>query len=588
MEYIFSCSLDFLLKHMESNILTSFNEWLDFSSEFSFYMKSKPFAHQIISLGAFGKIFVPIYCNGSTLCIFKNDGNQYKSRKVIVKSIKCEFNQNKPVSREENKNFYYVDKNVAETYFACFISYIHKIEVCPFLCNYVASYVCRKRQYNKYKIMTFSEKYSMELGQFIKLPQFDELYTITFLFQFIYTIYILKVHLGMIHFDTHLRNVMVTKSSENNNYKYYMFYDKFKKIGILIPYLNFNLKLIDFGLCSIDLKNSMNSDLKSDFKMYSVKEKESFYTTGRQNTAELQYFLLHLWQHVKSEKIKKIISNFCECFYGNEKFNPENILKNNKTLVLENGQCIIKNHDVGLTDSKIQTPCDLMNQLIEYCKMQGSTLKLYDSTVFSFLKLNNVPSFEEILVVHPFNEKKINYRDCPNTEIQWYRPSFFSLSQNMYGHYWMFPTHIHNPKRVSIKPRMGFILKICEKDILTNDAYMRLDPNLRIDLNNGIQEKSVLKKYLCGKFLIHKNQSVVFDFHLYGQLFFCSKQNNFVIIYFTNLVNYYIAFQYFKSKNFDFAVDVSNFLIFVYEKEEFSNRKIVNELTKDNILYISF
>jgi hypothetical protein len=549
MRFIYCQSLNFLLKCLLDNVGTMAEKWKLHSLDFSKYWATKPCAKQIVSLGGFGKVITPYFFDGSDVNGYIEEFGTTRQKLVVIKT-----NRHKTQLFSKKQNGYWiVDVNYAESYFAPFVKYVNDLGVCPFLCNYMASYLTEKN-----RMVMFIERYDTELRTFELM---NNQYLINILFQFVYTIFVLKSYLGMVHYDTHLRNLMLIKN-EQNKYKYILLYDRYKNIGILLPFLEYTLKLIDFGLCTIDLRDSYDPKLKeSGLRVKSINAPENVENL----TIELQYLVLHLWQAGLPAETLACLSDFCAAFYDNVDLTPSKILANNPKLVLTEGKCIITSHDVGIANSIIQSRQNLIDGLLRYCITYGSVIQDSSNTVYSPFKIQELPSFNEIFVVHPQASKQY----IPSSECKWFRPYFFQINKNRVGYNWMFPVHNYKPVPYKTLPRTGLCLKYKTQPFHFTNAYLSfINGNMRFHYAKNAAD--IAQSYVCGKFLMFNRKEIKIP-KTTGQLFLSFKERTFIVIFMINPVEYTQIIAWAKKQKYEALIDATHHVSFLYEKEYFNN-----------------
>jgi hypothetical protein len=564
-------SLDRLLGYILDDTGSAVQKWKRDSVAFSKFWSTKPFAKKIISMGGFGKILVPLTYDGKTLHCFTNYFSKLEISEIVIKT-------NRKISKNDlvmtRDHCWLADSNYAESYFAAFIKYVAYHKTCPFLCNYLSSFLTEKG-----KTVTMIEKYNCDLRTLMISENVSSDQMINIIFQFVYTIYILKSYLGIIHYDTHLRNVMIVKQKQSK-YKYIMLYDKFRKQGILFPFLEYFIKIIDFGLCSIDLNESVDPFLKRNLKISSLNVAEELVSDQEKNaTLDFQYFILHLWQ-MSNQSNKDAIDKFCEIFYEDVSKTPKNIIENDKRLVINQENCIIKTHDVGLKGTLIKNRHDLIDGLMRYCTYSGNVIKDNENIVYSLFPLDNIPSFNEIYVVHPTNPKHV-----PKfiEESKWFKKEFFQINEEKVGYRWIFNIKHHKPFPSKEIPRTGIILKNKTNQPDKKNAYLSFSgPNSTLRFHALRKHAESVKSFFCGTFIVHNAKEITSKG--YGRLFFLFRQEEFVVVYFINkLISYRDLLHWSKSffKDVISIIDASETCSFIYEKE------IFNQIPK-SILNITF
>jgi len=393
-----------------------------YNKDFDFFWISGNYTLKSLTKGGFGAIYEMNLPQSSLLVDSYN-------RALIVKRNNNSFK----IDPQLFQGVWLLDFDVAEVYFCPFISYLNKLQICPFLCNYVSVNVVQ----NDYVL--FIERYAFEMMKF--LPQLTIYNTVQFLFQLTYTFYILKQYLGMVHFDVHLRNVMTVQSHSS-----YLFYDKYNGHGIYLPHMPFEVRLIDFGFCTMDLQHSCDDFLKTDlkcapFNLRRPLEIPSLYKTTQSTrskllTVELQYFCLHLYQiiqrQVPQHSILKVVQQFCDCMYQQ----PTDL--NQPTLKPEHW--ILHEHDVGVVTTTIKKPGDLMLGLQRYCKLYGTVTEFKGKQVYIPFKNVQVDQ-TRLRIVTPrstFDLQKYHHflkSDIPN--LRWFEPTF-TVFDSQFGHVYRF------------------------------------------------------------------------------------------------------------------------------------------------------
>lgn len=310
-----------------------------------------------------------------------------KTNRKPIENIKIQY----------KNNILKLDDSVAEIMFAAIIKILYESGACPFYVHYAGYFLKQPLMY------LFSEKCSFEFS-YILQRQSDGLAIVqripnllmNCIFQFIYAIYIYKAYFDLIHFDTHIRNVMLKRVNGQmynkmkwSDCKYIIFRDSRQKRAIVIKNYNYIVKLLDFGLCFANLKASLT--VSSTIQMKSHINAESFVTTSsKKNTVDLMYFLLHVYQYMNygldqnfgsiETNFKKdrqhysvllnTIDTFSKHYFGTvfSEFAKLNVPDRNdegKLLYL------LKNHDVGINNALFNDRNGLMEGLLRYCEQLG-------------------------------------------------------------------------------------------------------------------------------------------------------------------------------------------------------------------------
>jgi hypothetical protein len=361
------------------------------------------YSFQPFSYGKYGSIG-KLYLNGVKV---RHDKTSLvvKTNRQAIDSIKLKFFD----------NIFIVDEHVAELAFASLIKALFESGACPFYVHYFGYFL------NPPKMYIFSEKCNFEFSHILK-RQKDGLsivqripnLLINCIFQFIYAVYIYKSYFNMVHFDTHIRNVMLETSCKGqyknlnwSNCKYIIFRDSRTKKAIVIKNYGFIVKILDFGLCFAELSHSSYVDCSLSVRSRICAEKY-ISTTSKSNTIDIMYFLLHVYQYMNfgldknfgscttnflsdrihySEMLTQI-NDFSNFYFGKpfSHFAGQNTPdRNGEGKILY----ILKNHDVGIENPRFDTVNGLMEQLLNVCKKIGFCKqncvvdKIFDFEIFS-------------------------------------------------------------------------------------------------------------------------------------------------------------------------------------------------------------
>lgn len=274
----------------------------------------------------------------------------------------------------KTKNVIFLSDPLSEMVFGSMLGHLYDMGVCPFFTKYFGAYFCTIS--NKTSIVT--ERANFELRQLISRNGPTSIAMkrpgtlINLLFQYVYTLYIMKVYYGMVHFDTQYRNIMVTYihdrilkmgpqptpyiyHGENISTKELILF-KTHVMGDGLPvYIAIHntgllLKLIDYGVCVAHLdrsffppykKNITIASIHSDLtrinasKAYEntvmnnhngtiIDENEiSILSRAYANTVDLQYTLNNVWEHL-SKGLDRAV--------GQQQPDPNAAMQNGKAL----------------------------------------------------------------------------------------------------------------------------------------------------------------------------------------------------------------------------------------------------------------
>lgn len=560
MKYIYCHSLRLILKHILGGALTDVHMKLDqYSKEFNTFWKSEVYTLNYIKLGGYGFV-ATMHVGDQPLKCLVSEFKEKTEKDVVVKT-----NRNSISFKCSQVNmFWLIDHEVSEIYFASLIKYITKLKICPFLGNYLAINT------SKPDVVIFLEKYDLEFIEFINKNLLTSKNIIQFIFQFIYTIYILKTYLGMVHFDTHMRNVMI-QYMKKPKYEYMLFFDKFKKNGILLPFDNYCLKIIDFGLCTVDLRHSVHPSLKSSLRMGAYNfltdniKIPNLYTNTVSNpskycTVEFQYFILHVYQYIEQKipnsPVLDTIRDFCSIFYATH----EPVLKSPK---LEEGKIIISQHDVGLEESVIKLPNDLITGLFRYCKERGQITDYKDCQIYS--PFSSQIDFSKIFFINPYNVKPAHSSKIYS--YHWFEDSFF-ITRTTLGYRWNFQKNIYITSPSKSQPHFGIGLYYKQQPFHFSNAYLSFLGN-SIKFHYARSKLDLEMSFYCGTFILFENKIIK---HLgNAKLLFGIKNGIFTVLYLPNGIDYGKLIKMAKKSKIESLIDASNGCVFIFENREFTS-----------------
>ena len=554
MKQIYCYSLSkFFKKILDSNMSDAVN--ILSSVDFEYFWKKGDYILKTLSHGAFGTISEMVIDDELLV------DNHFKI--VVVKRNKS-FVSKIPVLVND---IWLVDFQMSEIYFSAFIRYLTDIKVCPYLQRYISLHIVED------EYVLFSEKYDMELMKFF--PHLDSDYIMQFLFQFTYTIYILKIYLGLVHYDTHLRNLMVKKSDSSSGV---LISDSY--CGIYLPYMPYELRLIDFGFCTLDLNISLDNFLRRNLKIapHNFNKKpnipELFTTrkgeTSKLLTIEIQYFCIHLYQLIHRQSsnnpMLQLIQNFCECIYQQ----PVDLM--NPSL---EGAFILRQHDVGVICNSITQPTHLIDGLKRYCEKYGQIVNYNNKQIFSYKKgLINLNSILEISPrVSKEKSKKYKYYLQHIYDLKWYEPSFFKFRHNIFGHMWAF----RNFKKTNKKSDNDLVIYYKNQPYNINNAYLSVDENIVFSRNKNSSDFHS-RNFYCGKFIVYNEKFI----ETKGKINFLIGilNDQLTIINFEISIHEHIM-QFIKDYNFSILINATDILGLRIDYES----KIV--IDKNPLIYIN-
>lgn len=291
--------------------------------------------------------------------------------------IKLYLSGQRPTWAYENEIFFISDP-LSEMIFGSMVGHLYDLGICPFFTKYFGAYLCID---NKTSIVT--EASTIELRQLISrqkngIAQKYPSVIINLLFQYVYALFIMKMYYGLVHFDTHHRNIMATfihnrylplmnpkedyiYQGENLSQKQFIMiqthlmsdnpYINARKgnlpVFICIRNTGLLLKLIDYGLCVSYLNKSMAKEYKNDIVISSMKPElkrigalkayEETKDPSILNTTEIMYTLTNIWEHMSKgldkntgavtpdsdapedfKEALRMVNEFSKLFFGEE------------------------------------------------------------------------------------------------------------------------------------------------------------------------------------------------------------------------------------------------------------------------------
>jgi len=482
--YLVSYNLDRLLKSMLTDFSRAIQDIEDES--FTYFWKLGLFEKKSISKGGFGLVY-DVKCRDLDIVTLNN-------KSMVVKCNKNKIN----LEIFYTDGVYAVDYDVSEIYFSALVAYIYRLKVCPFICKYLSVNMVD----DEYAL--FIQRYEWEMLTF---PHLTVDLVIQFLFQLTYTVYILKLYLGLVHFDVHLRNVMITKTDRS-----FLIQTQDDK-AVYLPSKGFEIRLIDFGFCLVDLSASIDPFLNNNLKIAPINFKKQqktlpslFYSTrsnvSKMMTIELQYFMLHIYQLTKrsqgeSHPICVAIRNFGETMYQQTvDFN---------TPSLADKHVIISNHDVGV-DCDIKHPSQLIDGLVRYCSAFGSVDGI------THCPFPNTSASDTALTVNFLPDRKTlgKYKafiDQTIPLVPWFDDTFYNLGST-FGQRISFPL---KTKVEIAQEKKDTCLHVLNKNVpfASSNAYL-LYENYRVVVVRKRNFDSPKKAFFMGQFLWNDGKAYKF------------------------------------------------------------------------------
>lgn len=259
------------------------------STEFCDLRNKNMFNLKYFSEGGFGKVGIigikthkleDVGKNRIKAAIFSL--NQTESQNNVFYTdiiIKIGINQQKAKIYKTHDSSISITDPLSDMIFGSVLSHLFDIGVCPFVTKYFGTYICTNNEtsmiieasnYELRKKLSRYDKGRLDIAEFKNV-----------IIQFMYTLYILKIYFGTVHFDSHLRNIMLTDIKESE----YMYHGKnFKDIKyiifetglkdpngianlVVIPNSKYIVKLIDYGCMLFCFDRSIFDRFKKDLRI---------------------------------------------------------------------------------------------------------------------------------------------------------------------------------------------------------------------------------------------------------------------------------------------------------------------------------
>lgn len=282
------------------------------------YFKIKYFSEG--SFGAVGKIGVHDKAIKAAIFSFERSGrNDLFYTNTIIKVGK-QVGKNKIYRK--NISTISVSDPLCDMVFGSMLGHLYDIGVCPFVTKYFGTYLCSNNETNMI-IEAADEELFTKLNRTRngRLNASDLKNIIT---QYCYCLYVLKVYYGAVHFDSHLRNVML-KDVQSAEYMYHGkkfdtinyilletgVYDKNSlPIIVMLKKTNYIVKLIDYGSMLVCLDRSHYKRFKRDLRISTDNEDISkigagdalrYADTTRSfaNTVDVLFTLINIYEYLR-------------------------------------------------------------------------------------------------------------------------------------------------------------------------------------------------------------------------------------------------------------------------------------------------
>lgn len=383
------------------------NRLIHSSLEFCQLKEAKYFNIRTFSEGAFGMVgLIRVGTKEVKAAVFSFDPSGNKNNLFYCGIIIKTGIRQVPIKiYKVNRNHISVTDPLSDMIFGSVLGHLYDIGVNPFVCKYFGTYYCSVKK--ETSMLIESSTYELRA----KLRRTDrarvtpaELKNI--LVQLVYNFFILKVYYGAVHFDSHLRNIMLT-DLESTDYMYhgkkfsdlkYIAFTTAENQRVIIRKGKYLCKLIDYGCMMLHLNRSKMPRFKRDLiietsieDIFSIGASQSLTLAVKDeryaNTTDLLFSLINVY-----EFLSKDLENL-DTLAVNRKPIPENsdhlevinevsyaifgitmteFLHNNPELnvaVTPRGHFnwFMNNHTVGFNQEKYRNPRFLLDGLVKLC-----------------------------------------------------------------------------------------------------------------------------------------------------------------------------------------------------------------------------
>lgn len=210
---------------------------------------------------------------------------------------------------------------LSDMIFGSMLGHLYDIGVCPFVAKYFGNYVCEGNQTAITLEAAHHELYEKLERKATNRLTPAELKNI--LIQYIYCLFIMKIYFGVIHYDSHLRNIMLLDLKINQEYMYHGKQLKdvdviFFETGLVkdnIPIIvaikksDYIIKLIDYGCMFSCLDRSKFQRFKKDIRVVTdIRDMtrigadraflKSIESVSYSNTVDLMFTLINIYHYL--------------------------------------------------------------------------------------------------------------------------------------------------------------------------------------------------------------------------------------------------------------------------------------------------
>lgn len=384
-----------MLTSIENNIIK--NKILNSSKEFCELRKKKYFYLKYLSEGGFGDVATIGINNKKIKAAIFSIGRNGKNNLFYVDTIIKIGKQHVKSRIYENYDFgLSITDPLSDMICGSVLGHLYDIGVCPFITKYFGSYMCDNNE-----ISMISEKSDFELRSVLSLERKNRITPLelkNILCQYSYCLFILKSYFGTVHFDSHLRNIMLTDISCKDyfyqginlrNVKYFLFEIDNENM-VCLKRTNYLLKLIDYGTMSFDFNQSKqqrfrkNLRIETDFDDIRKIGAEEALVLSRTNssyanTVDIMFTLINLYEYfakgldlISSKQLNEeyiaVIDNFTNNLLGISmtRFIEKNPQFKIKKMLNGEYDWFMRNHSTGISEG-YEDPIFFLKTLLSLC-----------------------------------------------------------------------------------------------------------------------------------------------------------------------------------------------------------------------------
>lgn len=377
-----------------TNLIVTSDEFCDLKEQGKLKIK-------VFSEGGFGQIGILTGKNNikiqASVLSLSNENNSIFYTDIVIKENKND------VSTEIVKLDYrtiMISDPISDMVFGSIMGHLYDTGINPFVTKYFGNYICGQ------SIYMAMEAADVEIRQLIsryhpQRPTVLEFKNI--LMQLFYSTFILKHYFGLVHHDSHLRNLMI-KYTKDYFYKGKNFNDidviffetgfkdsKNRSIFVAIKNIGCIIKSIDYGSMSCSLDNSRVARFKHDCRITTNKNdiraigaehafNEALKSRSYQNTKDIMFTLINLYEFlfngldketnafdknapVENKPYLDVLDEIGIAFMGDTFLN----LRNSRPTYRIKKDWYMRNHDTGMLKPEYENENFLLKTMIKCC-----------------------------------------------------------------------------------------------------------------------------------------------------------------------------------------------------------------------------